>query len=48
MKGATGLVVLAGFFKLHTTVNHIDYIDAVEQIINKGLRNQSSHGRYKL
>jgi hypothetical protein len=35
VKRATGLVVLAGFFKLNATINDIDDIAAGDQVINK-------------
>ena len=43
VKGAAGLVVFAGLFQLDTTVDHVDYIDAIEQVINKCLGYSSSH-----
>jgi hypothetical protein len=37
VKGAAGFVVFACFFELYARINHVNDIDAVEQVINKSL-----------
>jgi hypothetical protein len=36
---AAGAVVFAGFFEFYTAIDHIDYVEAVEQVVNKTLGN---------
>jgi hypothetical protein len=43
MERATSLVVLTGFFQMNTTVDKLDNIGAIQQIINKRLRDFASH-----
>ena len=43
MERAAGGVVLAGLFQLHTTVDHVDNIDAGEKFINKALGYPAGH-----
>jgi len=38
MEWAAGVVVFAGFAQLDATVHHFDYVDAVQQVIDKMLR----------
>lgn len=45
MERATGHVVTAAFFQPDTPIDHIDDIDAFQQVINKGLGDQTSHCR---
>jgi hypothetical protein len=37
MEGAAGAVVFAGFAQLNATIDHIDYIEAIEHVIDKTL-----------
>ena len=43
VKRAAGSIIRARAFQLHMAVNHIDNIDAIEQILDERLRN---HGEY--
>ena len=44
VEGAAGGVVLAGLSQLHTPINHIDDVDAIQKIVQKSLWNKSGHG----
>jgi len=48
VEGAAGFIVFAGFFQPYAAVDHVDYVDAGEQVINKGLRDSSGHRGYRL
>jgi hypothetical protein len=43
MERAAGGVVFASFFKLYTTVDHVDNIDTGEKFINKALGYPAGH-----
>src|SRR5436190_5630884 len=43
MKRATGYKISAGAFQLHMTIDHIDNIDAVKQILDERLRNHGEN-----
>ena len=45
VKGAAGRVIFAGFAQLDAFVDDVDDIYPAKQVINKVLRNQTSHGR---
>ena len=46
MKGAQPHEVGAAFFELYVATHHLDNVDAVEQVLNKALRN--GHGLLSL
>lgn len=43
MEWAAGTVILTGFAQFDATIHRIDYIDAVEQVVNKALRDHAGH-----
>jgi hypothetical protein len=44
MEGTAGFVLMTGFFQRYTSINYVDNISAVEQIVDKPLWDESSHG----
>ena len=47
MEGATGAVVAAFFLQVrHAPGNDFDDVRAMQQIVDKGLRDESGHKRY--
>ena len=45
VEGTAGFVLVPGFFQRYTSVNYVDDISAVEQIVDKPLWDESSHGQ---
>ena len=45
MKRTAGDVIRAGALELHIALDHIDDVNAVEQVLNEGLRNQACGAR---
>jgi hypothetical protein len=45
VKRAAGDVVGTGAFERHIALDHIDNVNAVEQVLNKGLRYQAYGAR---
>jgi hypothetical protein len=43
MKRATGRVVFAGFAQFDALVDNFNDVDSAQQVVDKGLRNQTSH-----
>ena len=48
MEGAAGAVILAGFPQFHPPIDHIDNVDAIQQVIDEGLGDSSGHKRGSL
>ena len=42
MKGTQAAEVRAAFFQLHIATNHVDDVDAIEQILNEALRDHAT------
>jgi hypothetical protein len=43
VEGAAGAEVFTGFAQLNATIDHIDYVEAVEHVIDKALRDKTGH-----
>ncbi len=41
---AAGRIILAGFFQLDTGADHVDDVEAVDEVVNETLGNQPGHG----
>lgn len=46
MERTAGVVFAPGLFQWHPGIDDFDNVDAVQQVIDEGLRNAAGHGLY--